>query len=104
MNRHLRIAARVAAPPGTETSPIDAAPISDIVQLLKRQLDMLVQAASRNNVKRSMKLLEDSYSALQTLMALITKEHEEVEKSRELVEDKADQLVKKIRPIRLQVH
>jgi hypothetical protein len=104
-SKHFIIAARIAAQAKPdEPDPIESDKVADLVTLVKRQLDLLVQAASRDNPHRAMKLLEGTYSALTTLMDLLTKGHEEVEKRRELVDDKADQLVKNIRPIRLQIH
>jgi hypothetical protein len=104
-SRLLQISARIAAEPEpVEPDPIDSKKVEELVILLKRQLDLLVQAASRDNPQRAMKLLEGSYSALQTLMTLLTKGHEEVEKRRELVDDKIDQVMQNIRPIRTQIH
>jgi len=103
MSRYLRIAARVAAG-ADEPTPIESEKVADIVTELKRQLDLIVQSASRDNPQRAMKLLEGAYSALEALLKLITQGHDEVTKRREMVEDKIEQVSKNLRPIRTQIH
>lgn len=105
MSRYLRIAARVAAPADpAEATPIDSDKVDDVLRELKRQLDLIAQAASRDNPRRAMKLLEGSYSALEALLKLITRGHDEVEDRREMVEDKIDQASKSMRPLKTQIH
>jgi hypothetical protein len=104
MGRFLQIAARVAAGDPEEDTPIEADKVADIVNQLKRQLDLLVQSASRDNPQRAVKLLEGSYSALETILKLLTMHHEEVTDRRELLEDKMDQVKQNLRPIRMQIH
>ena len=102
MGRFLQIASRVAA--DDEAAPIESDKVDELTGMLKRQLDMITQAARRDNPQRAMKLLEGVYSALEAVLQLLTKGHEEVEDRRELVEDKMKQVKQNLRPIRMQIH
>lgn len=106
MNRFLRIAARVAAQeedPDTD-APIDSDAVDELITMLKRQMDMISQSAQRDNPQRAVKLLEQTYSALNTLLTMITRSHPEVEDRKNLVEDKMEQVTHALRPIRMQIH